>query len=310
MTRHAKVMAASGVKLVDPNPLLGATDRPDKLHTSLTEENMSNTVMWYRALVSGTITDRMITDLRPEFVANRREVVFYEHFHLNKPDSRLTVPGSMDLRVKPTPGLEVLPEVRDDDEQIVLTVPLLAPIQNLLLTEAEELTEVDRALLDTTPGAENVIQNTEDENDPAVVVTKMQLEGQGPSAAASSSSSSGLLRPTEVPGKSSGAAPIEPKQPPTPKKMPTAAIKSPPAAKAIAKSEASPPGRDGQFWIAGTDLPPLASDHRYLNAQKCEKLGRKISFILRGFTNKPEFGTGHPHAQHRLVTRRLVGRLE
>ena len=179
MTRHAKVMAASGVKLVDPNPLLGATDRPDKLHTSLTEENMSNTVMWYRALVSGTITDRMITDLRSEFVANRREVVFYEHFHLNKPDSRLTVPGSMDLRVKPTPGLEVPPEVRDDDEQIVLTVPLLAPIQNLLLTEAEELTEVDRALLDTTPGAENVIQNTEDENDPAVVATKMQLEGQG-----------------------------------------------------------------------------------------------------------------------------------
>ena len=179
MTRHAKVTAASGVKLVDPNPLLGATDRPDKLHTSLTEENMSNTVMWYRALVSGTITDRMITDLRSEFVANRREVVFYEHFHLNKPDSRLTVPGLMDLRVKPTPGLEVPPEVRDDDEQIVLTVPLLAPIQNLLLTEAEELTEVDRALLDTTPGAENVIQNTEDENDPAVVVTKMQLEGQG-----------------------------------------------------------------------------------------------------------------------------------
>ena len=179
MTRHAKVMAASGVKLVDLNPLLGATDRPDKLHTSLTDENLRNTVMWYRALVSGAITDRMITDLRPEFVANRREVVFYEHFHLNKPDSRLTVPGSMDLRVKPTPGLEVPPEVRDDDEQIVLTVPLLAPVQNLLLTEAEELTEVDRALLDTTPGAENVIQNTEDENDPAVVVTKMQLEGQG-----------------------------------------------------------------------------------------------------------------------------------
>ena len=172
MTRHAKVMAASGVKLVDP-------DRPDKLHTSLTEKNKSNTVMWYRALVSGTITDRMITDLRSEFVANRREVVFYEHFHLNKPDSRLTVPGSKDLRVKPTLGLEVPPEVRDDDEQIVLTVSLLAPVQNLLLTEAEELTEVDRALLDTTPGAENVIQKTEDENDPAVVVTKMQLEGQG-----------------------------------------------------------------------------------------------------------------------------------
>ena len=252
------------------------------------------------------------------------------------------------------------------------------------------------------PGAENVIQNSEDENDPAVVVTKMQLEGQGieeatdeeiqlanalgvfgldlgigrtsdedagsekvfkgvgeltpeerssrrlcimpaallhsevdagdanrdreeasgssqkpgllpqsqrntgvmplskkqhamPSAAASSSSSSGLLRPTEVPGKSSGAAPIEPRQPPTPKKMPTTAVKSPPAAKAIAKSEASPPGRDGQFWIAGTDLPPLASDHRYLNTQKCEKLGRKISFILRGFTNKPEFGTRTPN---------------
>ena len=99
------------------------------------------------------------------------------------------------------------------------------------------------------------------------------MPSSAPSTAASSSS--GLMRPTEVPGKSSssGAMPLEPKQPPTPKKMQMTAIKSPPAAKAIAKSEASPPGRDGQFWLAGTDLPPLSADHRYLSSHNCYKLG-------------------------------------
>ena len=106
-------------------------------------------------------------------------MVFYERFHLNKPNSRLTVPGLMDLRVKPTPDREVPPEARDDDEQIVLTVPLLAPSHNLLLSEPKELTETDRALLDTTPGAENAIQRTDDDSDAAVIVTKLQLEGHG-----------------------------------------------------------------------------------------------------------------------------------
>ena len=110
----------------------------------------------YRALLCATLTDRTVTDLRAELVANRREVVFYEHFHLKKPDSRLTVPSLLDLRVRPTFEKEVPPEARDDDEQIVLNIPLLAPSQNLLLTEPEELTDTDRALLDTTPGAENI----------------------------------------------------------------------------------------------------------------------------------------------------------
>ena len=72
MVRHAKVMADAGVRLVDPNPLLGATDRPDKLRTSFTEDNLQNSVMWYRALVRATITDRMVTDLRAEHCQSPR----------------------------------------------------------------------------------------------------------------------------------------------------------------------------------------------------------------------------------------------
>eukprot|EP00439_Symbiodinium_sp_Y106_P057222 s1383_g8.t1 len=33
--------------------------------------------------------------------------------------------------------------------------------------------------------------------------------------------------------------------------------------------QASPPGRDGQFWLAGTDLPPLSADHGISLHQKC-----------------------------------------
>ena len=85
MSRHAKVMAEHGIALIDPFPLLQATDRPDRFHTSLTAEHLSTTVNWYKALISATVVNRLVVDLRSEMVANRREVVFYEHFHLNKP---------------------------------------------------------------------------------------------------------------------------------------------------------------------------------------------------------------------------------
>ena len=165
MSRHAKVMAEHGVALIDPFPLLQATDRPDRFHTSLTAEHLSTTVNWYKALISATVVNRLVVDLRSEMVANRREVVFYEHFHLNKPDSRLKIPGLKDLLIKPTRDEEVPPVARDDDEQIVLNVPLLAPQQDLPLTEGEDVSEVDRILLDTTPGAENIVQ-TENETTP------------------------------------------------------------------------------------------------------------------------------------------------
>ena len=154
MTRHAKVMAEHGIALVEPFPLLAATDRPDNFHTRLTAENMNATVMWYRALISATVVNRLVNDLRSELVANRREIVFYEHFYMNKPDSRLMIPGMKDLIIRPTRDEELPPHARDDDEQIVMDVPLLSPQQDLLLTEGEEISEVDRILLDTTPGSE------------------------------------------------------------------------------------------------------------------------------------------------------------
>ena len=155
MSRHAKVMAEHGITLIDPFPLLQATDRPGRFHTSLTTEHLSTTVSWYKALISATVVNRLVVDLRSEMVANRREVVFYEHFHLNKPDSRLKIPGLKDLLIKPTRDEEVPPVARDDDEQIVFNVPLLAAQQDdLPLTEGEEVSEVDKILLDTTPGAE------------------------------------------------------------------------------------------------------------------------------------------------------------
>ena len=139
---------------------------------------------WYKALISATVVNRLVVDLRSEMVANRREVVFYEHLHLNKPDSRLKIPGLKDLLIKPTRDEEVPPVARDDDEQIVLNVPLLAPQQDLPLTEGEDVSEVDRILLDTTPGAENIVQTENDENSTAVLITKLQFDKQGDEDAA------------------------------------------------------------------------------------------------------------------------------
>ncbi|CAE7814333.1 CML4, partial [Symbiodinium microadriaticum] len=141
MSRHAKVMAEHGIALIDPFPLVQATDRPDRFHTSLTAEHLSTTVNWYKALISATVVNRLVVDLRDE---------------------------------------EVPPVARDDDEQIVLNVPLLAAQQDdLPLTEGEEVSEVDRILLDTTPGAENIVQVEEDDTATAVLITKLQFDRQG-----------------------------------------------------------------------------------------------------------------------------------
>ena len=410
MSRHAKVMAEHGIALIDPFPLLQATDRPDRFHTSLTAEHLSTTVNWYKALISATVVNRLVVDLRSEMVANRREVVFYEHFHLNKPDSRLKIPGLKDLLIKPTRDEEVPPVARDDDEQIVLNVPLLAPQQDLPLTEGEDVSEVDRILLDTTPGAENIVQVENDDSSTAVLITKLQFDRQGDEeateeeialanslgifaldlsdertsgeAAATTatvfkgiedltdeelrksvvytlprgsvgisiamkemnlgqplskaltkgvqkgSSGAGLnlstkalppvppkkapqpkatsstdtdvfIRPTDLPGKASASTPKEPVQPP-PKKMPVQRAPSP-AAKAAAKPAAlpaSPPGREGT-WIKGTDLPPLSAGTRPITDEKKRRLGGKCTFILRGFTNKPENGDRTPNIRLR-----------
>ena len=303
------------------------------------------------------------------------------------------------------------PVARDDDEQIVFNVPLLAAQQDdLPLTEGEEVSEVDKILLDTTPGAENIVQVENDESSTAVLITKLQLDRQGneeateeeialanslgifaldlsdertsseaaattptvfkgieeltdeelrksvvftlprgsvgisnamkemnlgrplskaltkgvqrgsdsaglnlsskappvppkkapPQAkAASSTDSDVFMRPTDVPGKASAPTPKEPVQPP-PKKMPVQRGSSP-AVKTAAKTAAppaSPPEREGT-WIKGTDLPPLSTGTRPITDEKKRRLGGKCTFILRGFTNKPEFGDRTPNIRLR-----------
>ncbi|CAE7777225.1 unnamed protein product, partial [Symbiodinium microadriaticum] len=91
----------------------------------------------------------------------------------------------------------------------------------------------------------------------------------------------------------------EPVQPP-PKKMPVQRASSP-AVKTAAKTAArpaSPPGREGT-WIKGTDLPPLSAGTRPITDEKKRRLGGKCTFILRGFTNKPEYGDRTPNIRLR-----------
>ena len=94
--------------------------------------------------------------------------------------------------------------------------------------------------------------------------------------ATSSTDADVYMRPTHVPGKASAPkAAAEPAAPP-----------------------ASPPGRDGT-WIKGTDLPPLSAGTRPITDEKKRRLGGKCTFILRGCTNKPEYGDRTPNIRLR-----------
>ncbi|CAE7543012.1 unnamed protein product, partial [Symbiodinium microadriaticum] len=54
-----------------------------------------------------------------------------------------------------------------------------------------------------------------------------------------------------------------------------------------------------RHWIKGTDLPPLSAGTRPISDEKKRRLGGKCTLILRGFTNKPEYGDRTPNIRLR-----------
>ena len=78
---------------------------------------------WWHSLIRAILTDRLITGRKAEFIANRRSIVFHNHFVLGKPEPSLTVPPASKRILEPLEPVlhkdeEVEPdEARDDEEQ-------------------------------------------------------------------------------------------------------------------------------------------------------------------------------------------------
>ena len=158
MGRYAQKLADGGVTVIDPCSLLMRTSRPDGFHMEVNEHNATVAASWWHSLIRAILTDRLITGRKAEFIANRRSIVFHNHFVLGKPEPSLTVPPASKRILEPLEpvlhqDVEVEPdEARDDEEQIVFDQPVMQLLPDVVAETAltsedgEEVTQVDHVL--------------------------------------------------------------------------------------------------------------------------------------------------------------------
>ena len=158
MGRYAQKLADGGVTVIDPCSLLMRTSRPDGFHMEVNEHNATVAASWWHSLIRAVLTDRLITGRKAEFIANRRSIVFHNHFVLGKPEPSLTVPPASKRILEPLEPVlrraeEVEPdEARDDEEQIVFDQPVMQLLPDVVAEPAlttedgEEVTQADHVL--------------------------------------------------------------------------------------------------------------------------------------------------------------------
>ena len=158
MGRHAQKLANGGVTVLDPCSLLMRTSRPDGFHMEVNEHNATVAASWWHSLIRAILTDRLVTGRKAEFIANKRSIVFHNHFVLGKPEPSLTVPPASKRILEPLEPVlhqdeEVEPEeARDDEEQIVFDQPVMQLLPDVVTEPAltsedgEEVTQVDHVL--------------------------------------------------------------------------------------------------------------------------------------------------------------------
>ena len=156
MSEHFTTIAAAGLNVIDPMPLLAEVDKFDDYHMAYTEQNLNVCSNWYRALCSGILTDRLIKIRKCELAENSRARIFQKHFRGATAQPNIPLPPISGL-IRPDWGEQLRLE-RGEDEEIVLNAPLLAnPSEDqedpmpLLPNIMEEMTEVDHAMFAPGP---------------------------------------------------------------------------------------------------------------------------------------------------------------
>ena len=208
MSEHFTTIAAAGLNVVDPMPLLSEVDKFDDYHTAYTEQNLSVCSNWYRALCSGILTDRLIKIRKCEFAENSRARIFQKHFRGATAQPNIPLPPISGLRG------EQLRLERGEDEEIVLNAPLLAnPSEGqedpmpLLPNVMEEVTEVDHAMF--APSAA-VLGKDEEEIQATIGVSLIQeLDEEIPDADAVRIENEGEVQQFVVPDQTAGEGPAE-----------------------------------------------------------------------------------------------------
>ena len=212
MSEHFTTIAAAGLNVINPMPLLAEVDKFDDYHVAYTEQNLNVCSNWYRALCSGILTDRLIKIRNCEFAENSRARIFQKHFWGATAQPNIPLPPISGL-IRPDWGEQLRLE-RGEDEEIVLNEPLLAnPSEGqddpmpLLPNIMEEVTEVEHAMF--APAAA-VLGKEEEELQATVGVSLIQeLDQEIPDADAERIENEGEVQKFAVPDPTAGESPAE-----------------------------------------------------------------------------------------------------
>ena len=313
MARHAKALADGGVAVIDPWPLLLATTREDGYHMETNELNTRMCVTFYKAMIGGNFACRQVWHHRAHFAANDRSVVFNRHFRLGMVEREFHLPPCTDM-VVPEVGQEA-PVQRCAEEEITFQIPIVqddeartAVPEDLVITVGD----LDHAFLDREVGEKNVTEDHERDdihvahtieaiaNADAVAApdeveeVAAQMDHPRLTAAVDTDSEDEVINvfgPIEMPKFVSVLPPIIAARPResagSSTDIPKAKPRPEPARAAIEPKRPTlpPPTLSEARWIMGSDLPDLKQTIRRLDDDTRELISRRMTFVLRGWSN-------------------------
>ncbi|CAE7031119.1 unnamed protein product [Symbiodinium sp. CCMP2592] len=283
MDRHTEDLKKRGIRIVDPQALILATERYDSFHMEATHENVKMTTMWYFHLASAIMLERWLVKHAMELKANSRGILFHNHFHLGFGLEELDIPPTTDLLIPAAAEMvtfppEAPPVQRYPEEEIVLNQPILslekideiegvAPIDFVgeIMRESEDITVEDQ---------EHITVETVD---PGSVEEKAVLERIAVVDQVMTSEEAASV------AEELGIAPYEFVEP----NVNATSVVDGEAASTVATSDIPT-----EVWNSG----PMNIDYGRmgyfrLNEMECVSLGKKLSFHLRGHAKEKGFKT-------------------
>ncbi|CAE7441018.1 MBF1B [Symbiodinium sp. CCMP2592] len=319
MARHSDEVKERGIRIVDPQALILATERYDGFHMEATHDNVKVTTNWFFHLCSAIMFERWLVKHAMGLKANSRGILFHNHFHLGLGLEELDIPPTTDLLIPAEAEMvtfppEAPPVQRFPEEEIVLNQPILSlekldelegvpptDYVNEVAKESEEITVEDVVSRNPNPEDEHLTVEAVDPGSEMEQIVRNMIE------------SVNLVmsnKEAEEVAQETGVAPYEYVEPNVTatfvvdgeavstiatSDIPTEVWDSGPMAVDYGADDEveHPRGSGGPIWLTPDQLPDVRGRMGYfrLTEMECVSLGKKLSWHLRGHAKDKGFRT-------------------
>ncbi|CAE7818576.1 unnamed protein product [Symbiodinium sp. CCMP2592] len=319
MARHTDEMKERGIRIVDPQALILATERYDGFHMEATHDNVKVTTNWFFHLCSAVMFERWLVKHAMELKANSRGILFHNHFHLGLGLEELDIPPTTDLLIpaeaeQVTFPPEAPPIQRFPEEEIVLNQPILSlekldelegvpptDYVNEVAKESEEITVEDMVSRNPNPEDEHLTVEAVDPGSEMEQIVRNMIESVNlvmtNQEAEEVAQETGVASYEFVEPNVTATSVVDGEAVSTiaTSDIPTEVWDSGPMAVDYGTDdvEEHPRGSGGPIWLTPEQLPDVKGRMGYfrLTEMECVSLGKKLSWHLRGHAKDKGFRT-------------------